>query len=235
MKITEPNKQIVTGFARLITGFGEKYNRFKINGLEHVPKEGAALIVMYHGLVPLDFWYMGLKIYLETGRLPRALADRWLFNTPGLAWLARNLGVVSADPTIAAELLKTGELVGVAPGGVREAIKGQKNKYRLVWGKRQGFAKLALQVGVPIIPGFTENVEGLYHAPFAEAPFFQKLYEKTRLPLVPIVGLGPLPFPVQLTTWFGPPILPQTNESVASLAGRTQTAIEALIHKHQKL
>lgn len=230
----EPNPQVLSILTKLITGFAERYNGFQLRGLENIPTEGPALIVLYHGLVPLDYWYLGLTIYRETGRLPRALADRWLFQAPGLAWLTRNVGAVVASPETALRILQSGELVGVAPGGVREAIKGNSNKYRLKWGKRQGFAKLALDAGVPIIPGFTENVEGLYHAPLAELPFLQNLYEKTRLPLVPIVGLGPLPFPVQLTTWLGKPISPKNSETPTELAHRTQIAIEELIQQHQR-
>ena len=230
----KPNPVVMEYAAKAITRFGEFYNQYKINGLEHIPKNGPALMVFYHGLVPLDFWYFGLKLYLETGRHPSALIDRWLFKTPGLAWFARAVGGVSAEKEVALKMLKEGRLVGVSPGGTREAISGRKNNYRLVWGNRMGFAKLALESGAPIIPGFTENVEGLYHAPFADHPFFQNLYEKTRLPLVPIIGLGPLPFPVKLTTWLGEPIFPKTGEAPEELAARTRQAIEILIENHQR-
>jgi len=228
-----PNPVLMPIAAKAIAGFGEFYNKYQIRGLEHIPKAGGALMVFYHGLVPLDFWYFGLKLYLETGRHPAALVDRWLFKTPGLAWLTRSVGGVSANKDVATKLLKQGMLVGVSPGGTREAISGRKNNYRLVWGKRLGFANLALEAKVPIIPGFTENVEGLYRAPFAELPFFQKLYEKTRLPIVPIMGLGLLPFPVRLTTWLGEPIVPKAGETAQELADRTRQAIEILIEKHQ--
>lgn len=229
-----PNPIVMNYAAKAITRFGEFYNGYEIKGLEHVPPEGGALMVLYHGLVPLDFWYLGLKLYLETGRHPAALIDRWLFKTPGLAWFCRAVGGVSGEKGVALKMLREGRLVGVSPGGTREAISGRKNNYRLVWGQRLGFARLALEAGAPIIPGFTENVEGLYHAPFADHPFFQKLYEKTRLPLVPIIGLGPFPFPVKLTTWLGEPIVPQANETPEELASRTRQAIEILIEKHQQ-
>ncbi len=229
-----PNRKLMPFLAKVITGFGELYNSYKVQGLENIPKEGGALLVLYHGLVPLDFWYLGLKIYLETGREPCALADRWVMNTPGLSWLAKSVGVVEADPKLALKLLKKGVLVGVSPGGVREAISGADNNYKLLWGERKGFAKIALEAGVPIIPGFTENVEGLYKAPLAGHPFFQNLYNKTRLPLVPIVGLGPLPFPVALTTWLGPPLKPKKDDTADTLAQRTREAIQSLIAQHQK-
>lgn len=229
----KPNRQLMDLASKAISGFAEFYNRYEIKGLEHVPREGGALMVFYHGLVPLDFWYFGMKLYRETGRHPVALVDRWLFKTPGLAWFTRSVGGVSGEKGAALRVLQQGMLVGVSPGGTREAISGAKNNYRLVWGHRLGFARLALEAQVPIIPGFTQNVEGLYHAPFADRPFFQKLYETTRLPLVPIIGLGPFPFPVKLTTWLGEPIVPLKDETPEELAARTRQSIESLIENHQ--
>lgn len=196
-------------------------------------------MVLYHGLVPLDFWYLGMKIYEDTGRKPCALVDRWLLKTPGLSWLTRAVGGIEGHYESALQVLREGHVVGVSPGGVREAISGRRNNYKLVWGQRRGFARLAVEAQVPVIPGFTQNVESLYHAPFAGRPLFQKLYEKTRLPLVPIVGLGPLPFPVPLTTWLGEPLWPEKEESgdfksrVEDLHTRTRRALETLIGQHQ--
>lgn len=42
--------------------------------------------------------------------------------------------------------LKSGELLAISPGGVREAFFGQD--YRLVWKGRVGFAKVAIQAQV---------------------------------------------------------------------------------------
>ncbi len=201
--------------------------------MENIPLEGGALLVLYHGLVPLDFWYLGLKIYLETGRHPCALVDRWLMKTPGLSWLTRTVGGISGDRDTALSVLRSGHIVGVSPGGVREAISGEDNHYKLKWGGRKGFARIALEAGVPIIPGFTQNVESLYMSPMAGHPFFQKLYDLTRLPLVPIIGIGPLPFPVALTTWLGEPLLPAEGDTVDIVADRTRIAIETLIEQHQ--
>jgi 1-acyl-sn-glycerol-3-phosphate acyltransferase len=232
--IFAPNVELMPTIAKLITSFGKHYNQYKVCGLEHIPQEGGALLVLYHGLVPLDFWYLGLKIYLETGRQPCALVDRWLMKTPGLSWLTRAVGGISGDRAAALELLRKGTLIGVSPGGVREAISGSKNHYKLKWGDRMGFARIAVEAGVPIIPGFTQNVESLYLSPMAEHAFFQKLYEVTRLPIVPIVGLGVLPFPVPLTTWLGEPLRPQAGDTPEIVAERTRTAIEGLIAQHQR-
>jgi len=219
--------------AKFITTIGRTYNRYEIKGLEYVPRQGRAMVVMYHGLVPIDYWYFGSELFLQTGRNPIALVDRWLMKTPGLKWLAKSVGCIEANREETKKLLEEGHLIGVAPGGVKEAIKGSAKNYQLTWGKRKGFAELALETQTPIIPGFTENVEGLYKAPGADSPFFQNLYEKTRLPLVPIVGIGPLPFPVKLTTHLGEPIYPEAMETADELANRTKLAIEKLIADHQ--
>lgn len=234
--VTEPsslNSPVLEVFARLVSTFAKTYHSYSAKGEEHIPKEGAALIVFYHGLVPLDAWYFGMTYFLKYKKLIRGLGDRWLFKTPGMRELAQLVGAVEGDPETAFELLQGGQVVGVAPGGVREAISGKSNNYKLVWKNRTGFAKLALRARVPIIPAFTENIEELYRAPFVEKSFFQKLYEKTRLPLVPIIGIGPLPFPAKLTTWFGEPIYPKKNETPEELTERVALAIEDLIHEHQ--
>lgn len=229
----QPDAKWLPRIAKFVTAIGRTYNRYEIKGLENIPKQGATLIVLYHGLVPIDYWYFGLELYLKTGRNPVALVDRWLLKTPGLKWLTKAVGGIEANKEEALKLLKEGHLIGVAPGGVKEAIKGSNKNYQLVWGKRKGFAELALAADCPIIPGFTENVEGLYKAPGAGSEFFQNLYAKTKLPIVPIVGLGPLPFPVKLTTWLGEPIQPKANETADELAARTKLAIEKLIAEHQ--
>lgn len=42
------------------------------------------------------------------------------------------------------KFLKEGQVIAVAPGGVREAFFSDSH-YRLIWGKRVGFAKCALE------------------------------------------------------------------------------------------
>lgn len=218
---------------KFFTKFGKAYNNYEMHGIEHIPKEGPGLVVMYHGLVPLDLWYALMHFYKETGRLGHGLGDNFVFRTPILSDLARAVGAVPGNPDTAKELLKAGELVGVCPGGVKEAISGTKNNYKVLWGKRRGFARLALEAKVPIIPGFTQNVEEMYRAPFADSKLFKKIYDATRLPLVPIMGMGALPFPVKLTTWMAEPIHPTDQDTEETLAAKTKKSMEKLIRKHQ--
>lgn len=45
------------------------------------------------------------------------------------------------------EMLKAGEVVCIAPGGVRESLFSSSN-YEMLWGDRTGFARIALLSGV---------------------------------------------------------------------------------------
>lgn len=213
--------------------FGRAWNAYEVHGAEHIPPDRPAMIVFYHGFIPIDAWYFGSWYYQRTGRMPRALGERLLFEIPGLRELCLDMGVVPGTREAALELLRQGCLVGVSPGGVREAIAGRGRAYELVWGERLGFAHVALQAGVDLIPAFAENIDEAYRSPGVHLAPVQRFYEATKLPLVPLLGLGLLPFPVKIRSWIGPPIRPLPGERPEALRDRVATAIRALIAEHQ--
>ncbi len=220
-------------FARAVDAFGRLWHDYEICGLEHLPAGRPALIVMYHGFMPFDAWFFLARMMVSHDQWIRSLTDRWLLATPGLASLVTAGGAIAGDPEGAHRLFQEGSSVIVAPGGTREAIGGRRWYYKVNWGHRVGFAKLALRENVPIVPMFSENVEEIYRAPFAGSTPFQAFYEATRWPVVPVVGFGAMPFPVKLRTWLGEPLLPREGETPESLRDRTRDAIQALIDAHQ--
>ena len=189
--------------------------------------------MLYHGFMPLDGWYLLARLYREHGLHVRALADRFLFETPGLEWICRTGGAIPGEPDAAYAMLAAGHTVLVSPGGVREAIAGRKHHYRVCWGPRLGFARLALRTGVPLIPVFGENVEELYRSPGVHRRPFQQLYELTRLPIVPVTGMGWLPWPVKVRSWIGPPVEPRPQDTAESLRDRAREELQALMDRHQ--
>jgi len=228
----EPSSQMLA-FARMLDAFGRRWHDYEVKGLDHLPSPGPALVVMYHGFMPLDGWLFLARMRVEHGRWLRSLTDRWLLATPGLGPVVTAGGAISGEPEAAYELLSAGETVLVSPGGTREAIGGRRWYYRVNWGERKGFARLALRAGVPLIPMFTENVEEIYRAPFAGSWPVQSFYEATRWPAVPVVGLGAMPFPVKLTTWLGEPVVPREGETSEQLRDRVREALQSLIDAKQ--
>ena len=51
--------------------------------------------------------------------------------------------------------LQDDNLFGLSPGGVYEAMFSDQEDYNVQWKNRVGFAKIALEAQIPIIPVFT--------------------------------------------------------------------------------
>ena len=129
--------------------------RPRIEGAEHVPDEGAAILASNH-LSYADWLVMPLT-------LPRRVtfvAKAEYFNTPGLkGWFQKKFfagsGQVPIDRSSASaaedaiqtglRILREGKLLGIYPEGTRSPDA------RLYRGKI-GVARMALETGVPVIP-----------------------------------------------------------------------------------
>jgi hypothetical protein len=132
-------------------------------GLDHVPREGAVLLAGNHTIYGLlDIPMLGLEIFEHTGRVVRGLGDHNHFALPIWRDLLRRIGAVRGTRENCGRLLDAGEAVLVFPGGGREVLKRKGEKYRLVWKERVGFARLAIQHGVPIVPFASVGVEDMF-------------------------------------------------------------------------
>lgn len=54
-----------------------------MNGLENIPDDTPALLVYYHGAIPIDIYYLLAKSILFKDRLIHTVGDRFLFKIPG--------------------------------------------------------------------------------------------------------------------------------------------------------
>ncbi|XP_059175030.1 monoacylglycerol/Diacylglycerol O-acyltransferase-like [Physella acuta] len=205
------------------------WHGYEVEGLHHIPESGPALIIYYHGVLPVDIYYVLTTVLLEKGRLIHLVGDKFLFHIPGWQTLMEVFNVTPGTVTSCVDQLKNGHLLCISPGGVREGLFSDEN-YGIMWNKRCGFAKVALQANVPIIPMFTVNIREAFRTPNWARAWFRGLYEKTRLPLAPVYGL----FPVKLKTIFGEPILANPNFTAEELAEAVKSALESLIATHQK-
>ncbi|EMP31795.1 Transmembrane protein 68 [Chelonia mydas] len=130
----------------------------------------------------------------------------------GIKLLLDIFGVMHGGREECVQILKNGHLLGVSPGGVREAFFSDEN-YNLLWGNRKGFAQVAIDAKVPIIPMFTQNLREGYRT-LGKIWSFRWLYEYSRLPVVPLYG----GFPVKFRTYIGDPIPYDPNVTAAELA-----------------
>lgn len=185
-----------------------RYHRYQVEGLEHLPKRGPTLLVVHHSFATYDVFMLAVSIWESVRRVARPLADRLIFKIPFLADEARKIGAVVGDPATAKALLHAGELVMVAPGGMREALRPSSQKHTLSWGNRVGFARLAIETGATIVPAACPAADDIFT--LRANRFTDFLYERLRIPVPLLRGLGPtpLPRPVPLTHYVGEPIKP---------------------------
>src|ERR1700742_2148395 len=129
--------------------------RPEIEGLEHVPQSGPAILASNH-LAVMDSFYLPLVVRRRitflakseyfTGTGFKGWWSRWFFTAVGQVPIDRS----SADAAQAAldtakRVLDEGKLLGMYPEGTRSPDG------RLYKGKT-GLARLALETGVPVIP-----------------------------------------------------------------------------------
>jgi 1-acyl-sn-glycerol-3-phosphate acyltransferase len=224
----------------------EKYFRVGVSGADQIPGEGAALLVCNHsGALPWDGVMLktALRRQCEPARTLRWLTDDFVFHSPFVgAWLNR-IGAVRACPENAERLLERGELLAAFPEGVKGIGKIYRERHRLERFGRGGHLKLALRLGVPLIPvaivGGEESFPLLY-----KVRAFAKVLDLPFIPVTPTFPwLGPLglvPLPTRWRIVIGEPMqelagLPAraANDSVliTELNERLRARVQALLEQ----
>lgn len=205
------------------------WHGYEVHGLENVPDEGPALIVYYHGAIPIDYCYLLAKVIILKGRTCHSVADHVLFKMPGFKLLLEVFSVIHGPREECVKALRSGHLLGIAPGGVREALMSDQT-YPVIWGKRTGFAQVAIDSQVPIIPMFTQNIREGFRS-LGTLRIFRWAYERFRFPCAPVYG----GFPVKFRTYLGDPIPYDPSLTATELAEKVQQAVQSLIVSHQQI
>uniref|UniRef100_A0A182QJ11 Phospholipid/glycerol acyltransferase domain-containing protein n=1 Tax=Anopheles farauti TaxID=69004 RepID=A0A182QJ11_9DIPT len=206
------------------------FHGYEVCGMENLPESGPALIIYYHGAIPIDMYYFTARIYLKRQRLIYTVGDRFLNKVPGWKLLARVMKISPGTVQSCASVLRNGNMLSIAPGGVYEAQFGDSN-YELLWRRRVGFAKVAIESKAPIIPMFTENLREGFRSVGLAKRLFIRLYNAVRFPVRPIYG----GFPVKFRTHLGAPIPYDPSLTPEELQEKVAFAIEELINKHQRI
>jgi 1-acyl-sn-glycerol-3-phosphate acyltransferase len=125
--------------------------RIRVEGIEHLPKKGAATIAANH-LSFLDSFFIPLAVrrrrvtYLAKADYFKSWKTRWFFTAAGQIPCERDGGNKAQQSLgIALEVLGEGKLLGIYPEGTRSP-DGHLHR------GRTGVARLALKAGVPVVP-----------------------------------------------------------------------------------
>jgi len=182
--------------------FYEKYFRVRVEGSEHVPARGRAMLVGNHsGGWAVDGMMVTACCFfeLEPPRLVQSMADKFLNRMPFVSSITSRTGNFVGLPENAQHLLEHDRLLMVFPEGARGTAK-------LYWERNSllefgsGFMRLAMKTKSPIVPfAFVGGGDAI--------PTIMNLYrlgERLGVPYVPVTPYGvALPRPVPLEIYFG--------------------------------
>lgn len=185
------------------------YHRHEVIGIEHVPKDGGCVLVSNHSLATYDFALLMSEIYKRVNRLPRPLVDRLFFKIPYLGELMHLLGAEEGSRKSAMALLRKKNLITVAPGGMREALRPSSQRYQIRWARRKGFVRMAIETGSTIVLAACPKADDMYD--IVKNPVTPWFYKKFKIPVFLATGLGPTPIPkpVKLTHFISEPLAPR--------------------------
>jgi 1-acyl-sn-glycerol-3-phosphate acyltransferase len=126
-------------------------SRVRVEGLEHVPLEGALIVVANHNS-NVDPPLMGGWLGPALGRRPRFMAKEQLFRGI-IGWFLRAQGVIPVRAggsdveayRVARGLLESGEVLVIFPEGTR-------SKNGILGSAKPGVSLLATRHGIPVLP-----------------------------------------------------------------------------------
>ena len=136
--------------------FSELYHRGEVRGLENIPEDGPVLLVGNHsgGTLISDTFVFAAAFYEHFGpaREFHQLAHDMVFRVPGIRALVARWGTVPASPENMVRALERDAALLVYPGGDHETYRPSWESSKIDFAGRKGFARLALEHDVPIVP-----------------------------------------------------------------------------------
>ena len=193
--------------------FLRRWHRYEVaSGLEHLRVAEARLVVGYHGRPIAHDQCMLLNVLHEgLGYMPHPVFHAY-FGQNGRTrrWLD-DLGFVTADGPELAAAIARGEHVFVTPGGTKEGCRPFWDRYRVSWGRRVGYLKLAIKYGLKIVPSAADGCDDTFIGFNDGYEWGKKLKAPANVAVWAGFGLtGPWPFglplPVKVRQHIGPPI-----------------------------
>ena len=188
------------------------YWRVDVAGVEQIPADRPVLLVSNRsGILPYD----GLMIShivaesISESRRPRFLVADWLITLPFVQPYLARLGGARACRENADRLLRTGRSVVAFPEGMKGAAKVFRERYRLKRFGRGGAVRVAIEVGVPMVPVAVIGAEEAHPVLFKMETLARSIGVSfiPVTPTFPLLGpLGLLPLPSKWSIRFGAPI-----------------------------
>ncbi len=212
---------------RLLLEIVRKYLRVEVEGTEHIPTSGAALIVPNHsGFSGFDAVVLGHEIHRATNRVPKVLTHALWFITKATAIPAQKMGFIEATTKNGKKYLDKKDLVVLFPEGEHGNFKSSTDRYTLQEFKR-GFVRMALEKQVTIVPVIVLGAEET-HINLKKLKF-TKFLRGIVLP----IPLNIIPLPAKWKIKFLPPIQLPYKPSAANRSDLVHDIAQEIREKMQ--
>jgi 1-acyl-sn-glycerol-3-phosphate acyltransferase len=214
----------LTSRLRPLFGAERAYFRTEVTGWDHLPEPGAMLVANHSGGTSIpDVWGLGTSWYQRFGaeRPLHALAHEMVFALDGSARFFAQRGILRANRENARRILaERGRDMLVLPGGDLDTWRPWRDRYKVRFAGRKGYAATAIRNQAPIVPvahaGAHDTLIVLDDGRrLAERLHFPELFRAHIFPVhlsLPYgVGIGPMPHlppPTRLRYRMGRPIVP---------------------------
>jgi 1-acyl-sn-glycerol-3-phosphate acyltransferase len=224
------------------------WHRFGVVGVEKLDAPGPRLLVAYHGRgFATDMIVLSALLWHRHGALPHSFLHGAFDAHPRLLAFNAALGFLTGDGPAVAEAAARGEDFILLPGGTREANRSWRVRYRVDWGQRSGFLRMALEHGLQIVPIAAAGVDSTYLGLNDGYHWSKRLELPARVPGWLALGpLGPFPpsppFPVRVLQLVGDPIdprcfgvEPQDRDGLARASLEVQAEVQRLLDRARVL
>lgn len=219
-----------------------RYHRYEVDGIENLDDPGA-LVAGYHGRpAAWDMCMLTVRMFDRYGYMPHAIFHATLMKSAPVRWLLEGVGGVTGDDDRLRQAVERREHILVTPGGPLEGTRSWRDKYRVHWGTRTGYVRLAAKYRLPIVPVGAKGVDDTFLA-------LNNGYETSKRlgipPNIPVwfgigpVGLSPFspPWPVKIKSVIGPAIRdtadhaidPRDEEALQAVHGKVVAGVQACI------
>lgn len=142
------------GFGRFLHAVTRVWFRYRFRHPERLPA-GKVLYVGNHsgiGIVDVLCMLGAWSHALGGKRRAVGMMHKMFIGVPPVSWFARGFGAVEARPEAAKQAFARGYDVACFPGGDLDSCRPFYDARKVEMGTRRGYARLALEEGVPIVP-----------------------------------------------------------------------------------
>lgn len=239
--MTDVTPEWADNFKEGLARFIGSYHRHELQADAPIPSE-PCLIIGNHGfggVFDLNVLSMSRALESLTER-PLLYLVHQLAWTVGAGWMVEQFGCKPASSANAADGFEAGRHVVVFPGGDVDAAKPWSRRNQIDFDGRAGYARLAIEHGVPIVPvvtaGAGESLVVLSDGQGLAARLGLAKFRVKALPVsvslpwglnVGVAGMLPyFPLPSKLVTAVLPAMRPDDGEEAEAFARRIESAMQ---------